>query len=152
MKQISILGVGSPFGDDQVGWKVVENLQAGRLNNRVILKKLDRPHLQLVEEIKLDDTVFIIDAMKSNSQLGEIKRLSLNDIANMNQPILSHDVGVISSLQIAAALNELPKQLTLFGIEIDEIRKDDTISDKVLDSISVVTTIIKTEIMKILLL
>lgn len=149
MKKIKVLGVGSPFGDDQVGWKVLDNLQALQFSRLISFKKLDRPHLQLLDEIKQDDSlIYIIDAMKSNASIGEIKRLSLDEISSIEQPISTHDLGVIPSLQIAAALNQLPKQLILFGVEIGEVNKDDKISEAVLGAVLVVSEIIKSELMK----
>lgn len=146
MRQVSILGIGSPFGDDQVGWRVVEKLQDMQWNRRLTIKKLDRPHLQLIDEIKNGDVVFIVDAMKSGKELGSISRLTLEDINLFKPSISTHDFGVIPSLQLARALNQLPSQLVLFGIEIGEIDKSDKISNEIINAISAMTEMISNEL------
>ena len=142
MQQIKILGVGSPFGDDQVGWKVIDNLQKSYLNQQIILKKLDRPHLHLLDEMEYSEIVYIVDAMKSESSIGTIKRLTIDNIVAEKRPLSSHDFVVIHSLQLANALNQLPNQLVLFGVEIGKIDKSEKISEEVKKAISKVTNIL----------
>ncbi len=140
MDKIKVLGIGSPFGDDQVGWKVVDSLQTSYCDPRITIKKLDRPHLRLLDEIGDAEIVYIIDAMKSGGLPGEIRRLTLDDINTVNLQISTHDFGVIQSLQLAAALNQLPKQVILFGIEIGEISQNDTLSEGIHHAISKTAT------------
>lgn len=146
MRHVSVLGIGSPFGDDQAGWKVVEKLKNMQWHRRLTIKKLDRPHLQLIDEIKERDIVFIVDAIKSGKKLGSISRLTLDDIKLFKPSISTHDFGVIQSLQLARALNQLPKQLVLFGIEIGEIDKSDKISDEITNAISMMIEMISNEL------
>lgn len=50
MKGIRILGVGSPMGDDQAGWLLVDALSRSSLRSQpgVKIEKLDRPGVSLI--------------------------------------------------------------------------------------------------------
>lgn len=118
--KIKILGVGSPFGDDQIGWHVIDVLQNNnKFNSSIILKKLDRPHLHLIQELQGADKVYIIDAMQSGAKPGSIKRLSLKELREEKAPLSSHEMGVIASLQLGLALDQIQCEIKLIGIEIE---------------------------------
>ena len=58
---IRIIGLGSPFGDDQVGWRVIELLQ-DRLDPQVDLVALDRPGAALINWMAGAQRLVIVDA------------------------------------------------------------------------------------------
>ena len=114
MSRVRILGVGSPAGDDQAGWLVVDALQGAGLD----ACKLDRPGANLVSLLAGVDHVIVIDAMQGGGAPGEIRRFERNDWRAYGRGLSSHGFGVLDALSLAEALGCLPKRLELYGIEI----------------------------------
>ncbi len=121
----AILGVGSPFGEDRVGWVVIDKIeqqlsQTKKANPDVVIEKCDRPGLSLIEKIKTVDHLIMIDAVKSQHEHGKIHELSLADLST--QTLFStHGFGVANALALADALNLLPQKTIIYGIEIREL-------------------------------
>nr|WP_255666671.1 MULTISPECIES: hydrogenase maturation protease [unclassified Legionella] len=130
---IKVLGIGSPFGDDQAGWKVIEILKQqivlpSKVAPYVMIESHDRPGIRLLELINNAHTVFLIDAIKSNNVIGTIHRFNKDDILEPANQFSTHGIGVWQALQLASALNTLPNNIILYGIEIDAIVLDSTLS------------------------
>lgn len=147
MNLIKVLGIGSPFGDDQVGWNVAEALKAYFLTYaHVIIESHDRPGVRLIELMSEASTVFIIDAVKSNSEVGTIHQLKNNEIFESEHRFSTHDIGVSQALQLGRALNVLPDNVILYGIEIDTIEFESNRSPRVACAIDQVVIQLKNEI------
>ncbi len=143
---IKILGIGSPFGDDQVGWKVVEALKVHMIVHPDIqLMSCDRPGIRLIELMRGGSSIILIDAVKTGQKKGVIHRLEGEDIQALNTVFSTHDIGIAEALQIGSALNELPKHIVLYGIEIDEVEVDSTLSEPVQRAVGAVVLQIKTD-------
>jgi len=115
-----ILGIGSPSGDDQAGWLVVDALLAGGLQtgDELVIEKLDRPGANLIP--LLDDTawVVLVDALQSGGPPGIIRRFDQQDWPEYSGGLSSHGFGVLDALTLARELGCLPPRLDLYGIEI----------------------------------
>ena len=119
MNTVRILGIGSPSGDDQVGWLTVDALLAAEvLSTGIDIQKLDRPGATLVT--LLDDAawVILIDAMQSHDAIGRIRRFGADDWPAYQHGLSSHGFGVLDALALARELGSLPRRLDLYGIEI----------------------------------
>jgi hydrogenase maturation protease len=150
---IKVLGIGSPFGDDQVGWKVADALKQqismhANIAPFVIIENHDRPGGRLIELMSEASTVFIIDAIKSNSEIGTIHRFKNNDIFELENRLSTHNMGVSQALQLGKALNALPNNIILYGIEIDIIVLETTLSQQVESAIEQVAVQLKNEIIR----
>lgn len=148
MNFIKILGIGSPFGDDQAGWKVVEILRKKHsdIYQNIKLKYCDRPGSRLIELIKGFDRVYLIDAVKTGDKVGTIHRLQNQEIDEYKNLMSTHHIGVAQALQLARALNELPKNIILYGIEIDNTEMCSIISEAVEQAINQVVIELENEI------
>ncbi|SCZ50201.1 hydrogenase maturation protease [Thiohalomonas denitrificans] len=116
-----IIGVGSPFGADSTGWRVVEYLQeAGfpELFPRVDWQILDRPGPRLMEWFADMDLVIIIDALLGGVQ-GESRVLDAAALTE-NASLSTHGFGVAEALAMAEALDELPTHLVILAIEVGD--------------------------------
>lgn len=82
---------------------------------------LDRPGLRLLEMMKNADSVFLIDAVKSNSAFGTLHRLEKEAIIETCSAISSHDLGVAETVSLGQALDMLPNRLVLYGLEVGEV-------------------------------
>ncbi len=85
MNLIKILGIGSPFGDDQVGCLLADCLKTELSKDQYISKLVsieshDRPGLRLIELMNPAKVVFLIDAVKSGCAIGTIHRLKNKEI------------------------------------------------------------------------
>lgn len=146
---IKIIGIGSPFGEDQAGWKVVEILQHSLATQSDLeIINYDRPGVRLLSYIQNAECVYLIDAVKSGRTQGYIYRLENKKIADLEVILSTHDMGVIQTLQMGAALKMLPKKIILYGIEINELSNDGFISPVIEKSIRVVAHQIKKEVKK----
>lgn len=149
MNQIKILGIGSPFGDDQAGWRVAEFLKQELFSDPLLtIESHDRPGVRLIELMNNASTVFLIDAVKSGALPGTIHRLKNNEIYDLNTMISTHDMGVAQALELGRSLNALPEHIILYGIEIDSVEWNVVISAPVARSIKNVVELIKDEINK----
>ncbi len=121
---IRIIGIGSPFGADRVGWQVIDELEAMLSNENEYavgepeLLRLDRPGPGLVNYLSPELSVIIVDALMSDSGYGNVVKLTSDALEREYLPSSSHGLGVKSALDLANALNCLPKKITLYGIEI----------------------------------
>ncbi len=153
MNRIKVLGIGSPFGDDQAGWKVAEALKQHlamhpNITQEVSIESHDRPGVRLIELMRGASTVFIIDAVKSGSESGTIHRFKDNDIFKSENRLSTHDMGVAQALQLGSALNDLPDNIILYGIEIDLIVFESTLSHPIVKAIEQVAIQLKNEIIR----
>ncbi|ARB93718.1 hydrogenase maturation protease [Legionella longbeachae] len=153
MSFIKVLGIGSPFGDDQAGWEVAEALKrqlaaCTAISAHVHIERIDHPGIRLVELLRTSDTVFLIDAVRSNSTLGTIHQFTNEDIVDSAPKFSTHNIGVLQALQIASALNELPNHLLFYGIEINTITLDTILSEEVKSAIARLTIQLKNEIIE----
>ena len=114
-----ILGVGSPSGDDQAGWLVVDALAETGVGAE--LRKLDRPGATLVGLLDEAPWVILIDAMQSGAPVGDIRHFERDDWPAYAHGVSSHGFGVAEALALATALSGLPARLDLYGIEIGAV-------------------------------
>jgi hydrogenase maturation protease len=124
MSRVRVLGIGSPFGDDQAGWLTVDALLArGVCNaeNGVQVHKLDRPGSSLVSLLGETDWVILIDAMQGNGSIGRIHRFDRGEWTGYSRGLSSHGFGVLEALSLASELGGLPPRLALYGIEIGSV-------------------------------
>lgn len=125
MTSIRILGIGSPFGDDRLGWMAIDLLikhkKIKALNNCVYLEKTDRPGLNLLTLLHDAKTVFLVDAVKLGAPLGTIHRLENREIERLIAPVSTHQIGIGEALRMGRMLNQIPDNIILYGVEIAEV-------------------------------
>jgi len=146
MKAMRIFGIGSPFGDDQVGWRVVEWLQNQKsLQKNWHLECCDRPGLNLLNLIQDATVAILIDAVQSGAPLGTIHVWN-NDITHYETDQLStHGFGLSDALQLGKTLDCLPNTLIIYGIEINQLNNE-TLSESAENAAKKLTSRIRKEI------
>lgn len=156
--KIHILGIGSPFGDDQAGWLVIDELQkriaSGKLPNEAIsLSKCDRPNPGILSEIQTADYVYLIDAVITGDvPIGVIKEFNQEQIINTKKLISTHGISIAETLAIGKALGNLPENIGCYGIEIEPSNTIAEVSPEVLQAIQHLTDKLIMQIRAILLL
>ena len=126
MSPICILGIGSPFGDDRLGWEAIEMLKqhakiSSLIPHMIHLEICDRPATRLLHKFEHVKIAILIDAIKSERPLGTIHSFSNDDIFTIKHSASTHGLGISESLNLGKTLNMLPNVTVLYGIEINEV-------------------------------
>jgi hydrogenase maturation protease len=123
-----IVGVGSPHGDDRVGWSVTQQL-APRVASLATVRVVADPSeiLHWLEGVR---TLHICDACQLSGAAGRIHRWQWPDLpAEVGQaPWSSHGMTLPQTLALAESLGVLPEAVTIWGIEIAEARPAESLS------------------------
>ncbi|WP_432698155.1 hydrogenase maturation protease [Marinobacterium sp. YM272] len=118
--RLRIIGIGSPSGDDRLGWELISRLSA-RLGDRpdVELIALDRPGVALIDYLSGQEECWLVDAVKSEQAPGCYLQPGLDQLLQAGSATAgSHGVGLAESLNLAATLGLLPHHLELHCITI----------------------------------
>lgn len=123
LSPVRIVGVGSPFGADRVGWAVAEELAAdpwlARLPaGQVSVSCADRPGPRLLELIEAPGLVVLIDAMRSGGRSGTVACFDGRDLPAAAEFTTTHDFGIKAALELAGALGGIAPEIRVYGIEI----------------------------------
>lgn len=114
-----MIGVGSPFGEDYIAYRVIKSLKQDP-TLKIHLGYYDRPYWHLLEYMKPFDTVHLVDAIISHQAPGTLHRYEHIHAFQANQQSLSsHGWGLADTLLLGEALDQLPSKLIIHGIEID---------------------------------
>ena len=122
MSRGRIIGLGSPFGDDRIGWAVAAAVAPLCPGAEIVL--LDRPGAGLVHALAAADTVLLVDGIRSGARPGTLHRLALAELLGAAGAPSSHHFGVADALGLAAALGQLPASLAVAGIAIGGVVVD----------------------------
>lgn len=114
---IRVLGLGSPFGDDRAGWWVVDQLR-GNVPASVDLVRLDRPGAALIHWMTGVRHLVIIDAVVDGGPPGRILTLPLERLTEVTGRYTSHQLTLVSTLQLARTLGDLPPHVEIYGVTI----------------------------------
>jgi len=115
-----ILGIGNPLmGDDGAGIEAVRMLAESKLPENVTVKEAGTPGWGLAEWIKDWPSVVIVDAICMGHKPGEWQRFDAHEVSFIaSQGAFSlHESDLAGGLELAQALDLLPEQITLYGIE-----------------------------------
>ena len=103
-----VLGLGNPIrGDDGVGWRVVEVVQAKLAQTeRVEVDTLAGGGLNLMERLVGYDRAIVVDAMQSGLEPGSVQVFPLEALDNPSAGHLgsTHETNLFSALEIGRGL------------------------------------------------
>ena len=129
-----VAGFGSPHGDDQAGWRL-----AGMLQRRPwVPARVIAVHeaTQLLDALEDCRRLIIVDACQSGGRVGSITRLRWPDVRIAERHHHStHGVGICGALQLASHLGRMPRQVDVFGVEVDDCAPGQEIRPAVLEAI-----------------
>jgi hydrogenase maturation protease len=117
-----IVGIGSPFGFDQLGWRVIERMRADG-GQRFLgvdgdqLLALDRPGPGVLAAIGDSRAAILIDAIEDDTlRRGTVVCLDGRHLPTGGGHASSHGLGLAEALALGRALGELPAQLAVVGM------------------------------------
>lgn len=123
---IRVIGLGSPWGDDQAGWQAARALRGLFDEQLVEVSILDRPGPALLEHWRKEDSVLLLDAVRGVGEAGSLYWLEGDGVARLADAALSsHSLGVAECVALARSLDAMPEYLCLLGLEIGPVRRDD---------------------------
>jgi hydrogenase maturation protease len=117
--RILVIGVGNEYrSDDAVGILVARRLRELSLNSVTVIEKSGEG-TELMESWKNADNVILVDAVASGAKPGMIHHFDAraHPIPTSYFRCSTHAFGVGEAIELARTLNQLPSNLTVFGIE-----------------------------------
>lgn len=125
MSNVRIIGIGSPFGNDTIGWRVIDGLKNRHIistlqRERIDLITTDRPGMNLVQMLEGASFVILVDAIVDKRHHGELIKANVSHLLDAANPVSSHNLQIASALALANKLGSLPEKTILFGLGIDE--------------------------------
>lgn len=128
-KSILILGVGSPFGADRLGWQAVQALEQQPLAAQfpqldIRFEQSDRPGSRLLSLLRQVDAAVIIDAMRSGMSAGSVRRFENSALVGETGLMSTHGFGVAEALALGRTLagvsgDDIAGDVVVIGIEMD---------------------------------
>lgn len=116
---VRILALGSPHGDDQVGWCVADRL-ASDPDLAGCVFKLYHP-LQMIEMFRDGRATLIVDACRSGAAPGTVRRLEADSLDELpTAGISTHGGSVAEVLRLAEALGRRPDSMVVLAVEVTE--------------------------------
>jgi hydrogenase maturation protease len=119
---VTLVGLGSPWGDDRVGWCVADAVAKRLRGTRVRVVKLDRPGTGLLDEIAERPRVLLADAADTGAAAGTLHSIPLEALSAAPWAASTHGIGVAEALMLGRSLGALPAELRLYLVSIDPRR------------------------------
>jgi hydrogenase maturation protease len=118
---LRLIGLGSPHGDDAIGWLLVRALAetaGSELQVSVVAAPAD-----LLGLLSADDTVILVDACDLGERPGTVL---IRDwpvpLASRHRAASSHGFGLGDVLCLAGSLGRLPASVTVLGVQLARVR------------------------------
>lgn len=139
-----VAGFGSPYGDDQVGWLVIDRLAARALVAARLVRV--REGTELVEELEGCQQLLVVDACRSDQPAGSISRIRWPDPRFSSGNCHStHGIGLCHALELAQQLGRLPSNVEFLGVVVDTHEQIGAMSTQVLRVVDKLASIIEGE-------
>lgn len=117
-----LVGVGSPFGDDRLGWLVTEELERRGVDN-VQLRRALTP-VDLLDWLASVDRLVICDACYGPTPAAQYLRFDWPDETIENVEFAgTHDMNLAATLRLAEQLRLLPKRTTIWSMAVEYRQK-----------------------------
>jgi len=120
-----IVGIGNPvLTDDAVGIKIARELEKVQFKSgEIIVKEAYAGGLRLMDALVGFDQAIIIDSIiTGKNKAGTIHRSNLNDLIITRNLSSSHDLDLISALELARISGlKCPQEILIWAIEAEDV-------------------------------
>lgn len=145
---IRVVGCGSPFGDDSVGWNAVVALRTAVLETSctIELHAVATPD-RLLQILDGRGSLIVIDAMVSGASPGTVVRCRWpDDRLRGDASASSHGLSVPTVLELAARVGCLPAHVVVYAVEGEQRGPETVLSPAVAAAVSAVVAAILADI------
>ena len=109
-----VVGIGSPHGDDQAGWLVVDRLLNRWRGTSIDVRKASSP-MQLLNWLDGKEKLIVCDACRGPGSPGEVSRYDWPDHALMEVTWSgTHDLPLPAVLELGQRLGKLPPSVVIW--------------------------------------
>ena len=135
-----VVGIGSPHGDDQAGWMLIERLSA-LVSREATLRTASVPH-NLIDWTDGCDALHLVDACEFGAcefaacDVGEtVRRIELTDesslgkIASLTRCQSSHQFGIGKAIELGQVLGKVPRRIVIWAIPGENFGPCQRVSD-----------------------
>jgi hydrogenase maturation protease len=140
--RVIIIGIGNPLrGDDGAGIAVAHHLK-GQFTAEVKIIEEAGDGLLLLEAWRDASSVFLVDAMSSGSAPGKIEVFNVHKqrVPVRFFPCSTHGFGLPHAIALARAIDQLPPEFLIFGIEGELFELGSHMSPRVVQAVGEVAT------------
>lgn len=146
-RHILFVGLGSPHGDDQIGWLIADALQQQLSRYSDISARKTAVPLDVIDWLDDVTDLHVVDACWSGGQVGSLSvlRSSSDDIAG-GFPELerlrsngSHDFGLAAVFDLASKLGRLPEHVVVHAVTGCSFEPGEEVSAELVERIPEIT-------------
>ena len=147
MSDVVVIGVGNRMmGDDAVGPLVIDRL-VGRLPEPVALVESVGDATHLLDTWRDARLAVVVDAVVSGGVPGAVHRIDGKaGFPSTWRSASTHLIGVVEAVELGDAVDMLPDELIVFGIEIDRVEAGVTLTTEVAAAVEQVADLVVEEI------
>jgi hydrogenase maturation protease len=130
------VGIGSPHGDDQVGWLVARRV--AQLANQWIDVRFARTPIEVLDMLDAGDVtrLDLCDAVHCETAPGNLSHWKWPDERIARERFAgSHDLSLPAVLELAEALGRLPAEVCIWGISIAPLRPFEELTPEVASAV-----------------
>ena len=132
--QVTVIGIGNPYRrDDGAAGAVVAALREQWGNDRrVRLVELDGESVRVMQAWDGSRVVWIVDAVRSGRPPGSVHEVDARQLADLDDSGArlggGHLMGLAEAVDLARALDRLPAELHVLGVEGDDFDNGEGLS------------------------
>ncbi len=147
MSDVVVIGVGNRMmSDDAVGPLVIDRL-VGRLPEPVALVESVGDATHLLDTWRDARLAVVVDAVVSGGVPGAVHRIDGKaGFPSTWRSASTHLIGVVEAVELGDAVDMLPDELIVFGIEIDRVEAGVTLTTEVAAAVEQVADLVVEEI------
>jgi hydrogenase maturation protease len=145
---ILVIGIGNPDrGDDAAGLAVAKRIRAATLPGEVTVRELVGDQLALIDEWTGATDVFVVDAVSSGGTPGTVYQFDAADVLTERfRHRGTHMFSLADVIELARALDRLPRHLAGFGIEGADFAIGAALSPQVAAAVDEVSSLLLADI------
>ncbi|UCE88786.1 MAG: hypothetical protein JSW10_10740 [Pseudomonadota bacterium] len=123
MSAVHIIGIGSPYGEDQIAWQAIDYLQqtlfARSCSNEFLrLSRFDRPSTRLLSAMQGSQLSILIDAARGAGTRSHIRRFEVDAIDEAARLVSPHALTRQQSQELGEEVDVLPAYVVILAIEM----------------------------------
>lgn len=134
--RVLFVGVGSPHGDDRIGWLVADELRQWAASetpagNSPAIRKASSP-ADLLDWLEDVDRLVVCDACSANGSPGTSTRWVWPEPSVRRAHAAgTHQLSLVDALDLATSLHRLPEEVILWGVQAGSVEPQDELSHSV---------------------